>query len=154
VIVRWTVRMVTALMTIVSLVGLLAWFEPLRFAVMVTIREILRVHIARWYIEAGCLAAVLLGLGEATRAVGKQQEHLPFWRQGRVWAAVGTAGVSGVGLGVFDAARRGLSLGGGVVEAVWAGACLAVLTLVCCGGQSSAERVASDTLAAHGRVAG
>jgi len=47
---------------------LLGTMEPLRFAVGVTIREILHVRVARWPIEVAGLTFLILTVGEAWRA--------------------------------------------------------------------------------------
>jgi hypothetical protein len=120
--------------------------QDLQFVVIVTIREIFRIHVTRWYIEALALVVVLLLAGAAVRAFSANQSHLPPWRQVWIWRAITVCAVAAVGLALVDVGRRGLGVKGALVEPAWAGLCLAVLAFVCFVAEVAVERVLTELM--------
>jgi hypothetical protein len=145
-------RLMGASLAIGLVMALLHVFEDLEFAVIVTIREIFRVHVTRWYIEELALVVVILLVGTTVRALSANQSHLPPWRQVWMWRALTLCVVAAAGAAVVDVARRGLGAKGALIEPAWAGLCVGVLAFICFVAATAVERVLSELLSCRQRV--
>ena len=110
--------------------SLLHLSDTLQFGVIVTIREIFRVHVTRWYVEAMGLLLLILVVGAFVRQLSTDQAELPSWRQVWVWRAVGLCVCASAAGATVDVVRRGLGVRGALFESAWAGLCVALLASV------------------------
>jgi hypothetical protein len=145
-------RLMGASLAIGVVMALLHVFDDLRFAVIVTIREIFRIYVTRWYIEALALVVVILFVGATVRAVSVNQSHLPPWRQVWVWRALALCVVSAAGAALVDVGRRGLGMKGALIEPAWAGLCVGVLAFISFVAATAVERVLGELLTRLQRV--
>jgi len=126
-----------AALSVIIMVLIVTSWDPAGFAIAVTTREIARIHFARFSVEVLSLALVTLALGEVVKALMSRPSPHPAWRQRWLWTAVLLAAASGGLLGALDAVRRGLDLGGWLLNAGWAATSLGVFALASLVSQSA-----------------
>lgn len=137
-------RLIGASLATGVVMALLHVFDNLQFAVIVTIREIFRIHVTRWYIEALALVVLILLVGATVRALSVNQSHLAAWRQAWIWRPLTLCVVAAAGAALVDVARRGVGVKGALIEPAWAGLCVGVLAFICFVAATAVERVLSD----------
>ena len=146
------IRMAAASGALCAVMSLLHASDTLQFGVIVTIREIFRVHVTRWYVEALGLLLLVLLVGAIVRTLSGDQAHLPPWRQVWVWRAVALCVFAAAGAAIVDVVRRGLGIRGALAEPAWAAMCLALLALVTFVAQATLERAFLTFGGGHRRV--
>jgi DMSO/TMAO reductase YedYZ heme-binding membrane subunit len=132
--------------------ALLHTSERFQFFVIVTIREIFRIHVTRWYLETLGLLMLVLLVGAIVRAFSAEQRRLPSWRQAWVWRSVGCCAGFAAAWALVDVLRRGLGPKEALLEPLWAAVCVAVLASALLVPQAVLERAIGELLTHRSRL--